>query len=80
MKIKGWAIFFDAIIYDDEDWYSNSWHEETNRYSTTIYTNKEEAEKVMEEKKDVIKHLVGHGLSQSHVTKIYVAPQEIEVV
>ena len=80
MKISGWQICYDAIIYDDEDWYGNSHHYEYGiLYSDTVYQDEnvanEELEKV--KKKGIY---IGCGLTESHVTNIYLKKTEIDIV
>ena len=79
MKVKGWQIYYDAVIYDDEDWYGNSHHNVSKKYSDTIYKDKDVAKEEMSKinKRDIF---VGCGLTSSHVTDIYLREVEIDIV
>ena len=63
---------------DDEDWYSSSGHIEYMPYSTTIYTDKNEANKTMNNIDKTYAYYKG-GLSESYCRELYLREFNLEV-
>jgi len=68
--MKCYQIWMKVLKEDDEDWYSCSVHTEYMPYSKTIYTDKNEANSVMNNIDKRFAYNVG-GLSASRCTDLY---------
>ena len=68
--MKVYQIWMEVWEVDDEDWYSSSGHIEYAPYSTAIYADKNEANKVMNSIDKKFAYYKG-GLSESHCRDLY---------
>lgn len=74
--MKGYQIWMECHIENDED-YNDFGHTEHRRYSSTVYLDKNEAEKIMNgiDKRHA---LLTCGLSASYCKKLYLREVEIK--
>ena len=68
--MKVYQIWMEVYDVNDEDWYSSSGHIEYRPYSTTIYIDKNEANRIMN---SIDKKCAYHkgGLSKSYCRDLY---------
>lgn len=63
---------------DEDDWYSSSGHIEYVPYSTAIYTDKNEANKIMNSIDKKLAYCKG-GLTESHCIDLYLREFDLKV-
>jgi len=75
--MKVYQIWMEVLEANDEDWYACSGHIEYKPYSTTIYTDKNEANRIMNgiDKKYAYNKGV---LSESHCRNLYLREFNLE--
>lgn len=75
--MKGYQIWMEVYVEDDEDWCCSSGHIENRCYSSTIYLDKNKAEEV----KNGINKLTAYptcGLSASYCKDLFLREVEIK--
>lgn len=75
--MKVYQIWMELWIENDEDWCSSSGHIEYKPYSTTMYVDKNEANKIMNNIDKKYAYNVG-GLSRSHCKDLYLREFNLE--
>ena len=76
--MKVYQIWMEVWEVDEDDWYSSSGHIEYVPYSTTIYTDKNEANRIMNSIDKECAYYKG-GLSESHCRDLYLREFNLEV-